>query len=102
MNKLIQSYKVFSIIEISLLIYVLYNMALIGSGKTSEYVELGEAFILIIIPLIFGWRILWLTTKGIRASETFIIIGHISNFIKLMPLGLLVWEQIYFQYFIIG
>lgn len=102
MKRLIQTYRTFSLVELSLLTYVLFNLAVLIFKNLSDYLELGIAFILFLTATIFGWKILSLTNKKIKASETFIIIGHIFNFIKLIPLGLITWGQIYFLLILIN
>lgn len=101
MKRLIQTYKPFSIIELSLLIYVLFNLGLLILKTTSDYFDLATAFILFLIPIIFSWKILSFTNRKIKVSDIFIYLGHIFNFIKLIPLALIVWGQLYFLFILI-
>jgi len=96
MKKLIQIYNALSIIEIVLLCNVLLHIAFIIAKRPSQYFDLIFVFILFLIPIVISWKVLLLTNKSSKVSETLVIIGHIFNIIKILVLLLLILGGLYF------
>ena len=96
MRKLIQAYKVFALVEILLLTYILFYLGVYTFKGTSDYIAIGVTIILFIVPIIIGLKIISFTAKNVRVPDTLLYTGHIFNFIKLIPFLLLIIGQTYF------
>jgi len=96
MRKLIQAYKVFALIEILLLTYILLFLGVYTFKGMSDYILVGLTIILFIVPIIIGFKIISLTSNNIRVPDTLLYVGHIFNYIKLLPFLLLTIGLFYF------
>jgi hypothetical protein len=96
MKKLIQEYKTLSIIEIALLCNILLHIIFIIVKRPSQYFDLIFFFIVFLAPIAISWKVISLKNNDSKASETLIIMGHISNIIKFLALLVLTFGGLYF------
>jgi hypothetical protein len=96
LKKLIKIFNALSIIEIALMLNILLHIAFVIAKNSSQYFDLILVLIFFITPIAISWKIILLTAKSIKASETLLIIGHIFNVIKILTLLILIFGGLYF------